>query len=372
MSDRAAFLRAIAADPADDTVRLAFADWLDEHDEPDRAEFIRLQINRARSGQEPKNPDLPPREQALLSEHKTKWFGPLANFERHEGFEYAARRGFVESATIYGRLVAEHGAVLRDHCPALTELDVIGVRGFGERLANEFPSGIRTLRLEDWPFPDDTKAIMGSPNLAHLESLSFWIGSTNDEAVCRAIGAARAFPALKRVELVQLNGGIDADEEAPALDARADQLAALVNTTRRSTVATVTRPCSELLPLAPYVGWNLHGGSVLGGRQALIHARIENNAGECLVYYFDAAGNLVGGEAIGVTGALRQRVDYRGYNEEELYAFLGERIGFKPETIRVHEFSADQVFPGNWTRIYKYDGNALEFIESGGEASPFR
>ena len=44
MSDRDAFLRAIAADPADDTVRLAFADWLDEQGEADRAEFIRLQI----------------------------------------------------------------------------------------------------------------------------------------------------------------------------------------------------------------------------------------------------------------------------------------------------------------------------------------
>jgi uncharacterized protein (TIGR02996 family) len=47
-SDRTAFLRAIAADPEDDTPRLVFADWLDEHDDPQRAEFIRVQVELAR------------------------------------------------------------------------------------------------------------------------------------------------------------------------------------------------------------------------------------------------------------------------------------------------------------------------------------
>ena len=45
-SDRFAFLRAIAASPADDTPRLVYADWLDDHAISDadraRAEFIRL------------------------------------------------------------------------------------------------------------------------------------------------------------------------------------------------------------------------------------------------------------------------------------------------------------------------------------------
>lgn len=41
MSDEAAFLEAIRANPADDTARLVYADWLDERGDP-RAEFIRL------------------------------------------------------------------------------------------------------------------------------------------------------------------------------------------------------------------------------------------------------------------------------------------------------------------------------------------
>jgi uncharacterized protein (TIGR02996 family) len=43
-----AFLRAIAAEPDIDGTRLVFADWLDEHDRPDEAEFIRLQCDLAR------------------------------------------------------------------------------------------------------------------------------------------------------------------------------------------------------------------------------------------------------------------------------------------------------------------------------------
>lgn len=48
MNDEASFLAAICAEPGDDTRRLAFADWLDEHDQPDRAEFIRVQIELAK------------------------------------------------------------------------------------------------------------------------------------------------------------------------------------------------------------------------------------------------------------------------------------------------------------------------------------
>jgi uncharacterized protein (TIGR02996 family) len=43
MNERDAFVRGIAADLYDDAPRLAFADWLDEHREHDRAEFVRVQ-----------------------------------------------------------------------------------------------------------------------------------------------------------------------------------------------------------------------------------------------------------------------------------------------------------------------------------------
>ena len=44
MSDEAAFLDALKANPADDTARLVYADWLDEHNEPLKAEYLRAVV----------------------------------------------------------------------------------------------------------------------------------------------------------------------------------------------------------------------------------------------------------------------------------------------------------------------------------------
>ena len=73
-SDRAAFLRAIAEQPDDDLPRLVFADWLDEHGEPERAEFIRVQCELARgpSDQLRRN-ELMARQHELLTAHGHKW-----------------------------------------------------------------------------------------------------------------------------------------------------------------------------------------------------------------------------------------------------------------------------------------------------------
>lgn len=51
--DEQAFLNAIIAEPAEDTYRMAFADWLEEHDQTERAEFIRVQIELSRDYYQP-------------------------------------------------------------------------------------------------------------------------------------------------------------------------------------------------------------------------------------------------------------------------------------------------------------------------------
>ena len=54
MTHEEAFLRDILEHPDDDGRRLIFADWLEDNGDPDRAEFIRVQIarehDRARAG----------------------------------------------------------------------------------------------------------------------------------------------------------------------------------------------------------------------------------------------------------------------------------------------------------------------------------
>ena len=48
MTERDALLAAIHAAPEDDAPRLVYADWLEEHGEVERAEFIRIQIEMRR------------------------------------------------------------------------------------------------------------------------------------------------------------------------------------------------------------------------------------------------------------------------------------------------------------------------------------
>src|SRR5580704_8605623 len=48
MSDRDALHAAVCANPDDDTPRLVFADWLDEHGEEKRAAFIRASVEEFR------------------------------------------------------------------------------------------------------------------------------------------------------------------------------------------------------------------------------------------------------------------------------------------------------------------------------------
>src|SRR5262245_33803483 len=80
MSD-AAFLNTIRANPADDTTRPVYADWLDEQGgeaNAARAEFIRVQVELARLDEtDPSRPALEDRENELLRANESKWLGKV-------------------------------------------------------------------------------------------------------------------------------------------------------------------------------------------------------------------------------------------------------------------------------------------------------
>ena len=97
MSAEQGLLSDICESPEDDTPRLVYADWLEEHDQPERAEFIRVQIELARlSRDDPRRPDLALRERELLTAHEAQWLGPLAKMISTPQF----RRGFVEQVSV--------------------------------------------------------------------------------------------------------------------------------------------------------------------------------------------------------------------------------------------------------------------------------
>lgn len=127
--DDSPFLAAIAREPDDDTRRLGYADWLDEHNEPERAEYIRLMIVRhraweaARGTGRPFPPSAGPkfdgrRLNGIMRRHRAAWLGSdfvndcagqCVNREFHEVYGQAGgplgrhlvgvrfERGFVEA-----------------------------------------------------------------------------------------------------------------------------------------------------------------------------------------------------------------------------------------------------------------------------------
>ncbi len=102
MSDRAALASAILDNFADDTPRLVFADWLDEHGESPRAEFIRAQIEAARLPKARTKSEPEKRANALLRKHGKAWAAALG-LPEYSG-EYV--RGFLTNVSVdYGELL---------------------------------------------------------------------------------------------------------------------------------------------------------------------------------------------------------------------------------------------------------------------------
>jgi uncharacterized protein (TIGR02996 family) len=99
-SDGDALFRAICENPADDTPRLVYADWLEENGQPERGELIRLQCEAWHHC-----PDYPNLELArgrvskLLKAHGDRWYDELPAIA---GVEWGSLfiRGFVDSAWV--------------------------------------------------------------------------------------------------------------------------------------------------------------------------------------------------------------------------------------------------------------------------------
>jgi len=78
MTDADAFLQTILDHPDDDVPRLIFADWLEEHGDGDRAEFIRAQLERhALPPHTARHDELLARETSLLRRNGHQWLQPI-------------------------------------------------------------------------------------------------------------------------------------------------------------------------------------------------------------------------------------------------------------------------------------------------------
>ncbi len=221
MSDENALLSAIAAHPDDDTVRLAYADWLDEHGQPIRAEFIRVQIDIAQKERLPRaelnrHVALFERNQELIDNHCGELLGPLAALP---GECVQFRRGFVSLVDVRVGEFVEYAAALPTLRPlpavrvsqvaarfaafvrcselsVVTELSAFGIPateyptapGDAEvRAAVERLTRLAVLDLESCGLGDRVFDLLGSPSVPALRDLDLSGNDLTDGAVGRLL-----------------------------------------------------------------------------------------------------------------------------------------------------------------------------------------
>jgi len=126
MSDEAALLAAIRANPDEDTPRLVYADWLQEHDNASRAEFIRAQCQAFRLPRTDKErKKLEKKAEALFKANKAEWGGTVwkAFHSTKPAVSHChIERGFITSVKGTAELVVEHAADIERFAPCLRSL----------------------------------------------------------------------------------------------------------------------------------------------------------------------------------------------------------------------------------------------------------
>jgi uncharacterized protein (TIGR02996 family) len=186
VSDRA-FLLTVLEQPEVPVPRLVYADWLDEHGDPARAEFIRLQCAGEREA----------RQLDLLQEHRSIWAGPIFQHAYH----YRFRHGFVEEVTIQARLFLELGAEMFAQAP-IRLLRLIGAQGLVGRLV-QMPElrRLRALHLTGCAIGDEGVDLLArSSAFAGLQTLRLGTNAVTDEGV-EMLVESRIFQELQALVL---------------------------------------------------------------------------------------------------------------------------------------------------------------------------
>ena len=144
LTDGQTLLKAICADPENDLPRLVYADFLEENGDPDRAAFIRLQVEFTRTARAGRGLDDAIRTELaeLWADHEKEW---RAELPRVAGVEWDVvfHRGFIE------RAIVDTDATLRDHADAVlgfTPVHHLCIRRFAGARGVALVPGLRHLK----------------------------------------------------------------------------------------------------------------------------------------------------------------------------------------------------------------------------------
>jgi uncharacterized protein (TIGR02996 family) len=223
-----AFLHDIAVSP-DDTPRLVYADWLEDNGRTERAEFIRLQCELARTP--PGSPGQREREarvHELLTAHEADWIEPLLLID---GVRWTFVRGF---AIVCGLSLGDYlhhldalgcsTAILDIDCSSPGEVDRYILTAFAALPA--LPHRLIGLAVSDplWT-GEDMSILAGCPHLANLTRLDLRGHTIGEEGVA-ALAGCRFLSRL--IELDLRDNGLFQSICRPLLDApHLDHLTAL-------------------------------------------------------------------------------------------------------------------------------------------------
>jgi uncharacterized protein (TIGR02996 family) len=229
VSAGAALFQEVLDRPDDDVPRLVYADWLDDHGDAERADFIRTQCALARLPEgAPGRVELARREAELLHAHGLRWAEPLRPLASEVAFE----RGFVDFVSI--EEMWQPGGLAR--LPELFRL--APVRALHLECDEEVAAGLlavpdevarlRYLDLFDLEgvAAQDLRRLLTTPCLANLTTL-FIDNEFTDDFPQRALAAVGRSPALSRLKELGLAIGTtpgDLDGEVVRAVARSPYL----------------------------------------------------------------------------------------------------------------------------------------------------
>jgi uncharacterized protein (TIGR02996 family) len=198
VTDGYALLRAIEANADEDTPRLVYADWLEEHATSDadrgRAEFIRLQCAVAREPPGKRRTALAVREHQLLDWHHKEW---------ERAYPPSLPTGSYTRGFMFMRFTAADFAKYGEQLAALTVLSDVWLTdaaGAMARLAACPALGcVRSLHLAEVQ-NRQLVTLLGSPHLRNVSVLDLG-GNAIKSAGCAALAATAALPGLRVLAL---------------------------------------------------------------------------------------------------------------------------------------------------------------------------
>ncbi|MBY0456074.1 MAG: TIGR02996 domain-containing protein [Gemmataceae bacterium] len=337
MTEREAFIHGIAANPYDDTARLAFADWLDEHGEHPRAEFIRVQVELEpiRDKYEiPRAAELHKRENELWNAHHNQWSG-YAEF----------RRGFPDIYHNSAKGFIEFGPDARAASPTIRRAVIYCLNGWGKRLAAcEALEGLAELELACWYANADLKALAASPHLSKLQVLVLWMGSS-EATLCRLAVQGAAWPNLRELVLFDPEGSNEKGIK---------KRVASINRSAKRELARYERGYPELFPLNGCVWSDFPmAGRLADGRAAVLDWDVSPDTphGAPLtglhVRTFDAAGAPAEELRLPLPPELAGARFCENWNWDERHTQVARAaLGFEPGFIRVREDALE--LDGGW------------------------